>query len=104
VFALSSSGSQSIFVSLETTSPALARQNPHDWIGGLIGAMEFYGGTPSLLDPDNPRALIARPDRYEPGLGRTTQEFVNHYATAMLPARPRKPRDKAYASYCTLCG
>jgi len=28
--------------------------------------MEFYGGTPSLLVPDNPRALIARPDRYEP--------------------------------------
>ncbi|CAM2148280.1 protein of unknown function [Pararobbsia alpina] len=45
--------------------------------------------------PDNPGALIARPDRYEPVLGETTQDFVNHYATAMLPARPRKPQDKA---------
>ena len=42
-----------------------------------------------------PEALIARPDRYEPGLGTTTQDFVNHYGTAMLPARPRKPQDKA---------
>ena len=41
------------------------------------------------------KALIARPDRYEPGLGTTTQDFVNHYGTAMLPARPRKPQDKA---------
>ena len=57
--------------------------------------MEFYGGVPELLVPDNPRALIAKPDRYEPGLGRTAQDFVNHYATAMLPARPRKPQDKA---------
>jgi len=80
-----------------TYACATRSEGTHDWIGGLIGAMEFYGGAPSLLVPDNPRALIARPDRYEPGLGRTAQEFVNHYATAMLPARPRKPRDKAKA-------
>ncbi|AIO71740.1 MULTISPECIES: IS21 family transposase [Pseudomonadota] len=66
-----------------------------DWIGGLIDALEFYGGVPELLVPDNPKALIAKADRYEPVLGNTTQDFVNHYATAMLPARPRKPQDKA---------
>jgi len=75
-----------------------------DWIGSIIDSMEFFGGVPELLVPDNPRALIAQPDRYEPVLGATTQDFVNHYSTAMLPARPRKPQDKAYASYCTLCG
>ncbi len=52
---------------------------------------------PALIVPDNPRALIAQPDRYEPALGRTAQDFVCHYATAMLPARPRKPQDKAKA-------
>ncbi len=56
---------------------------------------EFIGGVPELLVPDNPQALIARADRYEPELDRTTQDFANHYATAMLPARPRKPQDKA---------
>jgi transposase len=66
-----------------------------DWIGSLCDALEFIGGVPELLVPDNPRALIARPDRYEPGLGTTTQDFVNHYGTAMLPARARKPQDKA---------
>jgi transposase len=65
-----------------------------DWIGSLIDALEFFGGVPELLVPDNPRALIAQPDRYEPVLGRTTQDFVNHYGSAMLPARPRKPQDK----------
>ncbi|KGW18106.1 sigma-70, region 4 family protein [Burkholderia pseudomallei MSHR4000] len=66
-----------------------------DWIGSLIDALKFYGGVPKLLVPDNPKALIAKADRYEPVLGNTTQDFVNHYATAMLPARPRKPQDKA---------
>jgi transposase len=78
-----------------TYACATRSETTPDWIGGLIDAMEFYGGVPELLVPDNPRALIAKPDRYEPGLGRTTQDFVNHYATAMLPARPRKPQDKA---------
>jgi transposase len=66
-----------------------------DWIGSIIDSMEFFGGVPELVVPDNPRALIAQPDRYEPVLGATTQDFVNHYSTAMLPARPRKPQDKA---------
>ena len=41
----------------------------------------------TCIAADNPKALIARPDRYEPGLGTTTQDFVNHYGTAMLPAQ-----------------
>lgn len=57
--------------------------------------MEFIGGVPELLVPDNPRALVARPDRYEPELSRTAEDFVHHYGTAMLPARPRKPQDKS---------
>lgn len=40
-----------------------------DWIGGFIDAMEFCGGVPRLLVPDNPRALISNADRYEPTLG-----------------------------------
>jgi transposase len=59
-----------------------------DWIGGLCDALEFIGGVPELLVPANPKALIALADRYEPVLGRTAQDFENHYATAMLPARP----------------
>ncbi|VVD88949.1 integrase [Pandoraea cepalis] len=66
-----------------------------DWIGGMIGAMEFYGGVPQLLVPDNPKALVTKADRFEPILGRTAEDFVHHYDTAMLPARPGKPKDKS---------
>ncbi|MEM5332417.1 IS21 family transposase, partial [Paraburkholderia sp. JHI2823] len=78
-----------------TYASATRSEATPDWIGGLIDAMEFYGGVPRLLVPDNPKALISNADRYEPTLGLTTQDFVSHYDTAMLPARPRKPKDKA---------
>jgi len=38
-----------------------------------------------LIVPDQPRALIAQPDRYEPGVGRLLQEFCDHYSVAVLP-------------------
>jgi len=39
---------------------------------------------------------------YEPAVNRTYAEMAAHYDTAVVPARPYKPRDKAMASYCTL--
>jgi len=66
-----------------------------DWLRGLTGALAFYGGVPALVVPDNPRALIRNPDRYEPELNRATLACAEHYGTAILPARPRKPQDKA---------
>lgn len=52
-----------------------------------------------MVVPDNPRALVAQPDRYEPGLNRATLECARHYQTVILPARPRKPQDKAKAGW-----
>jgi transposase len=49
---------------------------------------------PRLIVPDQPRALIARPDRYEPVVNRLVEEFCDHYDVAVLPARPAHPRDK----------
>ena len=49
---------------------------------------------PRLIVPDQPRALIARPDSYDPIPGRLVQEFSSHYDVAVLPARPGRPRDK----------
>ena len=48
-----------------------------------------------MIVPDNPRSLIKNADAYEPELNRTTAEFAQHYGTVILPARPRKPQDKA---------
>jgi len=78
-----------------TYAEATWGQKSEDWLGAQARALTFLGGVPAMLVPDNPRALIADPDRYEPGLGRAYQEFAAHYGVAVLPARVRHPQDKA---------
>ena len=51
----------------------------------------------SRIVPDNARAVIATPDRYEPRANETVQDLARYYGTSVLPARPRTPRDKATA-------
>ena len=85
-----------------TYACATTTQTAPDWVGSLIGALEFIGGMPRLIVPDQPRALIAQPDRYEPGVGRLLQEFCDHYSVAVLPARPGHPRDKPKAEAAVL--
>jgi transposase len=78
-----------------TFATATERETMADWIGATVAALEFFRGVPQMLVPDNPRALIAHADRYEPLANRTVLEFAHHYGTVILPARPGKPRDKA---------
>lgn len=73
---------------------ATAGQTTADWIDGHVQALQYIGGSPVMIVPDNARALIADPDRYEPGAGRVYAEFAAHYGCAILPARPAHPRDK----------
>ena len=77
-----------------TYACATLRQTGADWIGAIIAALEFIGGVPRLIVPDQTRALIARPDRYEPTANRLVEELCSHYEVAVLPARPAHPRDK----------
>jgi transposase len=70
-------------------------QTQADWLSGLGRALSHIGGVTELIVPDNPRALVANANRYEPELNRATIEFAAHYGTVILPARPRKPQDKA---------
>lgn len=78
-----------------TFACATPGQTQADWLVGIGRALTFIGGVPALIVPDNPRALVSQPDRYEPELNRATAEFAHHYDTVILPARPRKPQDKA---------
>ena len=77
-----------------TYACATARQTTADWIGAQVRALEFFGGTPRLIVPDQTRALIKYPDSYDPEPNRTYEEFAEHYGCALLAARPGHPRDK----------
>jgi transposase len=65
------------------------------WVGCHVRALEFFGGVPELLVPDNLKSGVLSPNRYEPDLNPTYAELAQHYGTAVLPARVRKPKDKA---------
>jgi len=66
-----------------------------DWIGAHVNALASIGGVPKAIVCDNLKAGVTATSRYEPGINRTYQELAEHYDTAILPTRPRKPRDKA---------
>ncbi len=78
-----------------TFACATPRETMADWIDSTVKALQFYGGVPQLIVPDNPRAMIADPNRYAPRANDTVQDFARHYGTSVLPARPYAPQDKA---------
>src|SRR5277367_3514577 len=87
-----------------TYAEASWTQTLADWIGAHSRAFEAIGGVPNLLVPDNTKVAVIKACLYEPQVNRTYAEMAAHYDTAILPARPRRPRDKAMASYCTSFG
>jgi transposase len=66
-----------------------------DWIGAHVNALAAIGGVPKALVPDNLKAGVTKPSRYEPGINRTYQDLADHYGCVVLPTRIIKPRDKA---------
>lgn len=74
---------------------AYADQTAASWLDGQQRAFAAFGGVPKVGVPDNPKALIARADRYEPTLTPVYADFARHYGVAIVPARVRKPKDKA---------
>lgn len=66
-----------------------------NWIGGHVRALAFFGGAPEIITPDNPKVGVKHPSRYEPDLNPTYQDMAQHYGTVVIPARVRKPKDKA---------
>lgn len=58
-------------------------------------AMEYAGGAPKILVPDNLKAAVNEPSRYEPGINVSFDVFSQYYGCAVVPARVRKPKDKA---------
>ncbi len=80
-----------------TFAEATLSQNLPDWLGSHRRAFEFIGGVPELVIPDNLKSAVSKPCRYEPDLNPSYQDLAEHYGTAVIPARVRKPKDKAKA-------
>jgi transposase len=66
-----------------------------DWIGAQVRALEFLRGVPLVVVPDNTKTAVKSPCWYDPDINLTYQELAEHYGFAVIPARRRKPKDKA---------
>ncbi len=89
IFVSAMGSSQKIF------AKACRGQDEESWLLAHAAAFEFYGALPEVLVPDNLKAAVTSPCYYEPTLNAAYAEFARFYGIAVLPARVRKPRDKA---------
>jgi len=80
-----------------TYAEATFSQGLADWTGSHVRTFRYFGGVPRAVVPDNLRSAVAKPCRYEPLINPTYAEMAAHYGTAIIPARVRRPKDKAKA-------
>lgn len=78
-----------------TYAEATLTQRGPDFIASNVRALAFLGGVTAALVPDQLKSAVTVASRYEPGIQRTYEEMARHYGTTVVPARPRRPRDKA---------
>jgi transposase len=74
---------------------AVRSQSIADFLYALGCCLEDLGGVPEVLVPDNLKSAIVKASSYEPDVNRAMEDFANHYKTTVIPARARKPKDKA---------
>ena len=78
-----------------TYAEATETQQLADWVDAHIHMVDYFGGATTLWVPDQLKSAVTRPCRYEPEVNRTYEDLAAHYGAVVVPARPRKPRDKA---------
>ena len=74
---------------------AFPNETQLNWLQAHVDAFEWYGGTPLILVPDNCKTAVTYTSLYDPEINKGYQELARHYGVAVIPARVRKPRDKA---------
>jgi len=72
---------------------ATLSQNLESWIGVHVNMYRYFGGSTKILVPDNLKTGVEKADWYTPTINRTYHEMSEHYTTAVIPARVRKPKD-----------
>jgi transposase len=78
-----------------TFACAVPSQKAEDFVAATIKAFEYFGGCPQVLVIDNLKSGVRHACFYDPEINPTFADLARHYAVAVLPARVRKPRDKA---------
>ena len=64
-----------------------------DWIGAHSRAFACFGGVPAQVVCDNLKSGVTKASFYEPAVNRTYADMAEHHGTAVVPARPWKPRE-----------
>lgn len=85
-----------------TYAEATLTQDLSCWIGAHQRMFTFFGGCSRILVPDNLKSGVTRPCRYEPVINRSYQDMAHHYGAVVIPARVRRPKDKAKAELSVL--
>jgi len=80
-----------------TYAEATWSQTLPDWLGSHVRAFEFFGCVPQIVVPDCLRSAVSKACRYDPEKNESYAELARHYKVAVIPARPRKPKDKPKA-------
>ena len=80
---------------------AFPNELERNWITGNVNALHYYGGVPRIIVPDNLKAAVTTPKYYEPIINTAYWELARHYELAVIPARIRKPQDKAMVEQST---
>lgn len=78
-----------------TFAEATLSRSSSDWIGSHIRMLNYFGGVPSLIIPDNEKAAVNQACYYDPEINPNYAAFAAHYGVSILPTRPGKPKDKA---------
>jgi transposase len=81
---------------------ATPSQRAEDFVASHGRAFTYFGGVPCALVPDNLKSGVKRSDRYEPTIGPLYAKLAEHYGCVVLPARVRKPQDKALVENAVL--
>jgi transposase len=78
-----------------TFAEATWGQTLPDWIGSHVRMLDHFGAAPWILVPDNLKSAVSKSCRYEPDTNPSYLAFADHFGIAVIPARSKKPRDKA---------
>lgn len=78
-----------------TYAEASFSQKSEDWIRSNERAFIYFGGVSQAIVPDNLKSGVTYSNKYEPGINFMFDDFAGHYKTVILPARVRRPQDKA---------